>query len=93
MSYLQVSCHLHHPIIFTVRSVDRMYSNFPVIIVKDWSDVFLPDSVEKFSDQIIQRFGNDPFKGVENAMSLSTWAGMIRSVRRFAQNVSTSNLA
>lgn len=53
--------HLHTVPIVISSPLDKLYSQFPVIIVEHWSQAFVDGALERFQSQINERFGDDPF--------------------------------
>jgi hypothetical protein len=69
------------PIVLT-SPLDLLYSQFPVVIVKNWSEPFLPNQVERYRDMITKKFGAEPFsEGVLNKLTMSYWIKLIRDSR------------
>ena len=67
------------PIVIT-SPLDRLYGMFPVIIVKDWSEVFAEGSLQRFQSQIVARFGEDPFsKKVDDMLRADYWRKVVRA--------------
>ena len=67
------------PIVIT-SPLDRLYGMFPVIIVKDWSEVFAEGSLQRFQSEIVARFGEDPFsKKVDDMLRADYWRRIVRA--------------
>jgi hypothetical protein len=65
--------------------LDRLYSEYPVVIVKQWSDVFTPGTLEKYRDRIVARFGKEPFNAeVQRKLTGDYWVELIRSEKPVA---------
>ena len=63
--------------------LDRLYSMFPAVIVKDWSEVFEEGSLDRFKSQVVAKFGKDPFsKNVDDMLKSDYWVNMIRNGSR-----------
>ncbi len=39
--------------------LDVLYSDFPVIILKNWEDLFADNALDRFRKEIIERFGEN----------------------------------
>ncbi len=65
------------PIVLS-SSMDRLYAQFPILILKFWSQAFSESFLKMKRDDIISRFGS-PFNGdVTRKMSLDYWVKLIR---------------
>ena len=59
--------------------LDNLYKEFPVIIVKDWKEVFVPGALEAFEKDIVTRFGKTPFcYKMMRKLSLEYWVEKIK---------------
>lgn len=67
------------PIVLT-SSMDRLYSTFPILIVKSWAEVFSSESfLQKKKENIIARFGSPFHKEVKHRLTLDYWVKLIRN--------------
>ena len=66
------------PIVLT-SSLDRLYSQFPIVIVQSWDEVFAQDALEKFKKDIISKWGTDPFKSTKKKLSVKYWRELVDS--------------
>jgi hypothetical protein len=59
--------------------LDILYKQFPVIIVKDWEEVFIDGALQKFKDNIIEKFGEHPFKDdiIMTKLSMNYWINLV----------------
>lgn len=74
---------LHTIPIVMSSPLDRLYSMFPAVIVKDWSEVFEEGSLDRFKSQVVAKFGKDPFsKNVDDMLKSDYWVNMIRNGSR-----------
>ena len=79
---------LHCVPIVLSSPLNVLYGMFPVIIVKDWSEVFEKGALIKFRNTITTRFGDNPFtKDVQEMLRASYW---IDTVRNASQIIDTS---
>mmetsp|Transcript_18565 Transcript_18565/g.18647 ORF Transcript_18565/g.18647 Transcript_18565/m.18647 type:complete len:404 (-) Transcript_18565:189-1400(-) len=72
---------LHSVPIVLSSPMDRLYKDLPVIMVKEWKEVFIPGALQRFRAEIQSRFGSDPFAS-ETVLSMLTaqyWVTLIRS--------------
>ena len=75
------------PIVLT-STLDCLYSQFPVIIVNDWKEVFELDSLTRYRQQILDKWGDDPFgKRTMQGLSLHYWVDMVNNHTITASNV------
>ena len=71
---------LHSVPIIMSSPLDRLYSQFPVVIVKNWTEVFEDGSMLRFKSQIVQKFGSNPFNDkITYMLKASHWIDMIRN--------------
>jgi hypothetical protein len=72
---------MHSVPIVISSPMDRLYVKFPVVIVRSWKEVFVPGALLRFRQNIMLRFGEDPFesKQVLSMLTAKYWAGRIRS--------------
>jgi hypothetical protein len=67
----------------TLRStLDPLYSQFPVVLLDAWSDLFVPGALERYKREIIAKFGTNPFRTegeVMQRLSSGYWSGLIKS--------------
>ena len=71
---------LHCVPIVMSSPLDGLYGMFPVIIVKDWQEVFEKDALTRFRKTITTRFGDDPFgKDVQELLRASYWIDTVRN--------------
>lgn len=67
------------PIVIS-SSLDGLYSQFPVIIVQDWKEVFEMDSLTLYRKQILDKWGEEPFsKRVMQRLGLNYWVDMVNN--------------
>lgn len=61
------------PIVLT-SPIDRLYINYPIVIVQSWAEVFKPGSLKAYKSDIVARFGPEPFTAdVVHRLSLQYW--------------------
>lgn len=65
------------PIVLT-SSLDRLYGQFPVLILKSWSQAFSESFLRMKRDDIISRFGSPFHSDVTRKLSLDYWVKLIR---------------
>eukprot|EP01036_Dinobryon_divergens_P027084 gene27084-35798_t len=65
------------PIVLT-SSLDRLYVQFPVLILKSWSQAFSESFLRMKRDDIISRFGSPFNSDVTRKLSLDYWVKLIR---------------
>ena len=65
------------PIVLT-SSLDRLYSQFPILILKSWSQAFSESFLRMKKDDIISRFGSPFHSDVTMKLSLDYWVRVIR---------------
>ena len=54
--------------------LDSLHRQFPVIIVQDWKEVFEEGALERFKQQIVQKWGEHPFTpDVMSRLGLEYW--------------------
>ena len=54
--------------------LDSLHRQFPVIIVQDWKEVFEEGALERFKQEIIQKWGEHPFTpDVMGRLGLGHW--------------------
>eukprot|EP01041_Mallomonas_annulata_P011623 gene11623-24337_t len=72
---------LHSVPITLTSPLDRLYEQYPVVIVKSWAEVFRPGALESFKRDIQTRFGSDPFASqmIREMLTVDYWAKQIRS--------------
>lgn len=59
--------------------LDRLYSMYPIIIIKKWSEVFEPNALLLFQSKIINKFGENPFNSdIKNMLKGNFWIEKIR---------------
>ena len=62
--------------------LDALYSDFPVVVVQRWADVFAPGSLERFRDEVAAKWGRDPFsKQVLHRLTTDHWVRRVNSSR------------
>lgn len=63
----------------TLRStLDGLYSQFPIILLDSWNDLFKPGALDKFKREIISRFGENPFnEQVVRKLSIEYWRSLV----------------
>lgn len=60
--------------------LDALYSQYPVIIVQDWKEIFAQDALSTFRERIFSKWGEDPFsKRVMQRMGLNYWVDMVNN--------------
>ena len=65
------------PIVLT-SSLDRLYSEFPILILKSWSQAFSQSFLRMKRDDIISRFGSQFNAEVLDKLTLDHWVKRIR---------------
>eukprot|EP01041_Mallomonas_annulata_P011941 gene11941-25021_t len=72
---------MHSVPIVLSSSLDSLYALFPVVIVKDWNDVFHHDALQGFKVLIQERFGLNPFASldVRKKLTVQYWKDLIRN--------------
>lgn len=59
--------------------LDKLYREYPIIIVKDWKEAFVPGALEAFEKDILTRFGKTPFcHKMMKKLSLQYWVEQIK---------------
>jgi len=67
------------PIVIT-SPLDKLYSQFPIVIVQRWIDVFAPGALEMFKKNITSRFGEEPFTSrVVHMSTIEYWVDRVNS--------------
>jgi len=70
------------PIVIS-STLDALYSEFPIVIIRDWREVFELGSLERFKRDIETRFGFEPFtSAVLDKMTTSYWVNQVRNASR-----------
>ena len=61
--------------------LDRLYATLPVVMVRDWAEVFREGALGRFRADIQRRFGEDPFAnpGVLAKLASQHWVDAIRT--------------
>jgi hypothetical protein len=71
---------LHSVPIVITSPLDRLYVQFPVIIVKNWTDVFKVDALSNYKIAITKRFGVNPFDAkMITKLSIGYWNNLVKS--------------
>mmetsp|Transcript_6934 Transcript_6934/g.12814 ORF Transcript_6934/g.12814 Transcript_6934/m.12814 type:complete len:465 (-) Transcript_6934:38-1432(-) len=67
-----------------VRSspLDKLYEQYPITIVKDWAAIESCDQIETWRQEIISRFGEEPFANpeVQKKLRLAYWKDLVTRV-------------
>lgn len=60
--------------------LDGLYSNYPVIIVQDWKEIFAQSALEDFRQRILAKWGPNPFsERVIQRLGLSYWVDLVNN--------------
>jgi hypothetical protein len=64
--------------------LDRLYSQFPVVIVKDWREVFEENALERFEEAIVRKYGVSRTESLFSAevrwkLREAYWIGLIKN--------------
>ena len=76
------SLNLHTVPIVLSSSLDPLYTQFPIVIVQQWSEVFESGALERFREQIRAKFGKeDPFEdpGVGEKLTEKYWVDLVHA--------------
>lgn len=49
------------PIVQRTSLVPLLYEGLPVIVVDNWDEVFAPGALDRFKQNILDQFGDEPF--------------------------------
>ena len=62
-------------------TLDVLYSQLPVIILQNWTEVFQANILSRHKENIQQRFGENPFanESVKSKLTLNYWTELIQS--------------
>jgi hypothetical protein len=65
------------PVVVT-SPLDKLYSKFPIIILKNWDELLEPNIVERFDSEIYLRFGNNPMNDtIQKMLTLEYWKSVV----------------
>lgn len=75
--------HLRSIPIVLSSSMDRLYVNYPIVIVRSWAEAFMPGSLTAYKRDIVSRFGPEPFTAdVVHRLSLKYWVDQVQASTR-----------
>ena len=65
------------PIVIT-SPLDKLYEQYPVVILKEWSDAFKKGALEKYKIDIMKRYGVNPFHNVTmHKLTAKYWTDLV----------------
>lgn len=67
------------PIVLS-SSLDTLYSEFPIVIINSWEEIHIKGNLDKYYEDIVNRFGISPFKNTTmmQKLSLSYWINQLQ---------------
>jgi hypothetical protein len=67
------------PIVIT-SPLDKLYGQYPVVIVEHWTQVFADGALEKFRQQIVDKFGEVPFARADvlEKLNVDYWVKLVK---------------
>lgn len=64
-------------------TLDRLYRDYPIIILNNWNELLEPDILSVFRKDIISRFGENPFNAtMMNKLSIWYWKQLIEGDKK-----------
>ena len=72
--------HLRTVPIVVTSPLDRLYAHYPVVVVQSWSQVFAHGALERFRQQIVDKFGDEPFASadVQRKLTVDYWVQLVK---------------
>jgi len=71
---------MHAVPIVIASPLDALYSMYPVVIVKRWSEIFEEGSLEKYKKGIVAKFGENPFnEHVMRSLTIEHWTNLVHA--------------